>query len=102
MSVSAEQQYEPESNQKYSLEALQNMVLPEVLPKLQDILSLNWRGRGGIPASSAVGAQTDKQGNPLITISLIFKRYIHEDTLPYKDVHKEFQIYSEVAQECLI
>lgn len=87
-----------ESN-RFPLEKLQNMKLPEVPEELSKLLSVTWKGRGGIPATSAVGALVDKAGNPLTIITLVYKRYIHEEELPYKDVNREMQIFAEVAGE---
>lgn len=91
--------HESESVQRFSLEALQNMKLPKIPEKLRKVLSINWVGKGNAPATSAVGALVDKQGNPLATISLIYRRYIHEETFPFKHVEREFKIFSEVAEE---
>lgn len=102
MDIPTEPYVAEHTTQRFPLEALQNMELPKVPDNLSKFLSITWNGRGGIPAKSAVGALTDKQGNPLATISFYFKRYIHEETIPFKDAEREMSIYIEVAQEALL
>lgn len=77
------------------------MKLPEVPEELSKLLSVTWKGRGGIPASSAVGALVDKAGNPLVVVTLVYKKYIHEEDIPFKDLHREARIFAEVAGELL-
>lgn len=89
-------------HQKFSTEALQSMKLPEVPVELSQVLSVSWCGKGDVPASSALGARVDKQGNPLATISMVYKKYIHEEEHPFRDVEKEFKIFVEVAREDLV
>lgn len=91
-----------ETTQRLPLETLQNMELPKVPENLKNILSINWIGRGGLPAVSAVAAHTNKKGQPLVCLSLVWHNKIIEEEYPFKDAVREFEIFSEVAQENLI
>lgn len=88
-----------ESTNRYPLEKLQNLKLPEVPEKLSRLLSVTWKGRGGIPATSAVGAIVDKAGQPLAVVTLVYKRYIHEEDIPFRDILREMSVFAEVAEE---
>lgn len=86
---------------KITLDTLKQMKLPKVPKKLSDLLFVNFQGKGGIPAVSAIGAHQDKQGNPLVIISLIYKSKLIEEVYPFKDLKWEFPIFVEVAEELL-
>lgn len=83
------------------MEALTAMSLPEVPEELSRLLSVTWKGRGMTPATSAVGAITDKSGQPIAVATLVYKKYIHEEDIPFKDIHREVGIFVEVAKDLL-
>jgi hypothetical protein len=90
-----------------SLEQLHIMKLPKVPPHLSQRLRINWAGKNGLPAMSAVDASVDGSGHPLVVMSLLMKksrrthefRYVHEEEIPHHDVCKEIQNYIEIAEE---
>lgn len=88
---------EPEN--KFSIEALQAMRLPTVPEELENILAASWQGRHGLPAESAMDALTDNRGNPMVCLSLVYKKYIHEEFHPFKDLEREFSLFKEIALE---
>jgi len=86
---------------RFPLETLQKMELPEVPEAVSKLLSVTWKGRGGVPAPSAVGAMTDSVGNPLVVMTLVYKNSIIEEEHPHKDSYREAKILIEVAEELL-
>lgn len=89
-----------ESN-RFPLETLQNMKLPDVPEHVSKLLSVTWKGRGGVPTPSAVGALTDKSGWPIVVMTLVYRQCIIEEEHPHKNAEREVKILIEVAEELL-
>lgn len=85
------------------VEALAAMKLPEVPEDLQSkgrpVLAVSWKGRGGIPAPSALAAQKNKKGFPIAVVNMVFKSKIIEEEYSFVELGDEFPIFVEVARE---
>lgn len=90
------------TTQRLPMDMLQNMELPEVPDELKGVLSVNWKGKYGIPAPSAVAALTNKSGWPMVVFSMVWHSKIIEEEYPFKTAKSEFEIFSQVAQENLV
>jgi hypothetical protein len=96
---------EPEETQapRYSsIEFLQSLEPPKVPEHLEPFLKVNWVGKKGFPAVSAIDAAKTETGEPKLIFSLIYKSSIIEDTFPHSEAEKEMKVFSETAEElCL-
>lgn len=96
------EQQRDQKTQRLPLETLLEMNLPNIPNNLRHLISISWNGKLGIPAPSAAAALTNKNGQPLVTISIIWKQKIIEEQHAFKDAVREFKIFTELAKENLI
>lgn len=81
------------------LEYLQSLELPMLPESLKNILELSWVSRFGGKAVSAVAAQADHRGEPIVRIKLSFKRAKIEEEFSFIRLKHELENYMELALE---